>query len=45
MKLLKNSDVFPIAGLYFKVTEVQMTSLETLNLFWHQIPLSRELKI
>lgn len=44
-ELLKNSDIFPIAGLYFIVTEVQMTSLETLNLFWHQILLPRELKI
>lgn len=46
VELLKNSDMLPIADLYFTVTEeVQMTSLETLNLFWHQILLSRELKI
>lgn len=46
MELRKNSDMLPIAGLYFIVTEeVQMTSLETLNLFWYQILLFWELKI
>lgn len=42
MELLKNSDMLPIVSLYFTVTEeVQMTSLETLNLFWYPILLSR----
>lgn len=42
MELLKNSEMLPIASLYFTVTEeVQMTSLETLNLFWCPILLSR----
>lgn len=46
MELFKNSDMLPTAGLYFIVTEeVQMTSSETLNLFWYQILLSWELKI
>lgn len=46
MELLKNSEMLPIATLYFIVTEeVQMTSLETSNFSWHQILLSRELKI
>lgn len=46
MELLKNSDMLPIAGLYFTLTEeIRMTSLETLNLFWHQILLSRKLKL
>lgn len=43
MEMLKNSDMLPLVGLHFTVTEeVQMTSLD---LFRYQFLPSKELKI